>query len=120
MQKKGVPSCPFCGMRLGRLESFIIKNKSLYKCAGCGRTSAVILKSSVYKYLWITQILSAVIFIVSLFLGEGFYLLGLGLILVVFGFFYWRSTGMISLEEPEYKEQKAALQKNRFLKNKKI
>lgn len=96
------PHCPFCGVGLGRLEAFIVKNRSLYNCRACGNLSAVALRSNVYWLLWAVQIFSVVVFITALFLGEGFYLLGLIVMMTVFCGFYWFSPSMIKLQKPKY------------------
>lgn len=66
--------------------------------------SEISMKPSIYKALWTTQILSIVAFIVSALLGEGYFAVGLVIILGIYGVFYWLSPYMIRLEEPSYKK----------------
>lgn len=113
-----MPKCPFCGVRLGRVESFITKNKSVYKCKNCGKLSEVTLRRGMFILLCIVQILAVILFLISMFLGEGFYLVGIALILVIFGVFYWMSTYMIDLEEPRYIRRKIPWYKKIFFKRK--
>lgn len=60
------------------------------------------LRSNVYWLLWLVQIFSVAVFITALFLGEGFYILGLIVVLTVFCGFYWLSPSMIQLQKPKY------------------
>lgn len=116
-----MPVCPSCGNRLGRLEVFIIKNHSLYKCPNCDKISEVFLIPATFKALWFTQILSVITFVSAVFAGGVFPLIGLIVILLIFGGFYWILPKMIALDKPKYIKVKPAWYKRiiRKIKHKK-
>ena len=93
-----LPRCPYCGMKLLYTESFVIKNRSSYKCLNCNNISEVFLPSVLFKTLQIIQIISLVIFIAAVFKGSGFCLLGLVFIVLIFSGFYCYLPFMIKLK----------------------
>lgn len=72
-----------------------------------------------YKFLWGVQFLAVIIFIISVFLGENFYLLGLVLMIIILVGFYWSSPYMIGLEEARYYSRPLPWYKRIFSKKKK-
>lgn len=129
ISKLKLPVCPFCKYRLSFLEAFINKNRAVYKCRLCQRKSSVNLNSSIFKLLWCLQILSILIFIMTLIGGGVFLILGFLIIFSLFLGFYFISAYMVRLEEPMYvsvknekerdkkSNKKASLQKEKIFDN---
>lgn len=111
-----LPDCPYCGARLGYLQSFVVKNRSLYKCKSCGKKSCVDLKYVFYNVLSVVAVICVVIFAFSLAAGGGFVLFGLAVILLVFLGFYSVTPYMVILKRATEKQEK----KKKFQKTKKI
>ena len=77
------------------------------------------MKRDIYMFLWIVQIIAVSIFIISLLLGGEFYLIGLSLMLGVFGVFYWFSPYMVKLEEVRFCSREIPWYKKLFFNKKK-
>lgn len=114
-----LPSCPYCGIRLGKSESFVVKNKSLYKCFNCEKVSEVSLKNGAYRIIFPVQVFAVSIFVTAVLLGDGLVLLGLALIILDFILFYGISPYLIILKRAKVEEREVS--KGRvFFKFKKI
>lgn len=98
-----LPDCPYCGAKLGYLETFVLKNRATYKCRSCGKKSCVDLKSTFYNWLWIIQVICVIIFVASTITGGGFALFGLFLIVLVFMIFYCISPYLVILKSAKKK-----------------
>ncbi len=80
------------------MESFVTKNRPLYKCPNCGGISEVELKKEAYKIISPVLFTVAIIFISSVLIRGELFLMGLGLLVMVFGTFYWMSSYLITLK----------------------
>lgn len=74
------------------------KNRPLYKCPNCGGISEVKLKKEAYKIISPVLFTVAIIFISSVLIRGELFLMGLGLLVMVFGTFYWMSSYLITLK----------------------
>ena len=101
-----LPDCPYCGARLGYLESFVVKNRSVYRCKNCENKSETDLNKNFYNILWVILGLSVIIFVLATVIGGGFSLFGLFLIAVVAAGFYGISPYMVVLRKARIKEEK--------------
>lgn len=86
-----LPFCPYCKSRLWYAEAFLSKNRYMYKCKCCSKSGKVEVDPGVFKFLGLVEILSVIIFALSMFAGGSYCFLGLGLILLLFGCFYFIS-----------------------------
>lgn len=84
------------------MEAFVIKNHSIYKCSNCKKISEVVVSPDVYRSLWIVQISAIIIFMASILLGEQFTLVGLIIMLLIYGMFYALIPYMIYLSKPTF------------------
>ena len=80
-------------------EAFVTKNKSVFKCRECKKKSIVTLKNSFYKFWLITLFFLLIIFLVSMFLGDNFLLLGLFFTIFLFFVFYGNTPNWFILEK---------------------
>ena len=71
------------------------------------------LDTSIFKFLWCLQILSILIFIMTLIGGGGFLILGFLVIFLLFFGFYFISAYMVRLEEPVYVSVKSGKEKGK-------
>lgn len=76
----------------------MIKSKPIYKCPNCGNISEVVLKDKIYALLISSQVLSLCIVIFDVLFGENALMVGLFLVLFIFGVFYGLVPYMITLE----------------------
>ena len=96
-----LPKCPFCNSKLSYIEAFVTKNKSVFKCRECKKKSTVILKDSFYKFWLTTLLILLCVFLVTMFLGDNFLLIGLFLTIILFFVFYINTPKLITLEKPD-------------------
>lgn len=106
MQLK-LPGCPFCGCKMWYIEAFVLKNKPIYKCKNCKEKSAVQIKQFIFKFFWIIEILSALIFCASLFFGGEVTFFGLILTVLIFGTFYIFSPYAVILSYPKKRNKQS-------------
>lgn len=92
-----LPYCPYCGTKLFYVEALTAKNRSKFKCPCCKRKSEVTLDPLIFKLLGAAELMSLIIFIIVMFLGCKFCLIGLAFIILVFGVFYFLSPLLILL-----------------------
>ena len=92
-----LPHCPYCGTKLFYVEALTAKNRSKFKCAYCKRKSEVTLEPLIFKLLGATELISLIVFILVMFLGCKFCLMGLIFIIFIFGIFYFISPTLIVL-----------------------
>lgn len=86
-----LPHCPYCGTKLFYVEALTARNRSKFKCSCCKRKSEVTLEPLIFKLLGAVELMSLIVFILVMFLGCKFCLLGLIFIISVFGAFYFIS-----------------------------
>ncbi len=106
IKKAVLPDCPYCGAEVCYLESFVIKNKPVYKCRSCGKKSSVNLKSIIYNIIGVLQIVCIAVFLLMAAIGGSFALFGIFLIILMFLGFYSISPFMVVLDKPDIKKQK--------------
>ena len=82
---------PHCGTKLFYVEALTARNRSKFKCSCCKRKSEVTLEPLIFKLLGAVELMSLIVFILVMFLGCKFCLLGLIFIISVFGAFYFIS-----------------------------
>lgn len=92
-----LPDCPYCGENVWYIETFLAKNRSVYKCKHCGYLSEVKVNPDAFKLLGIAEMTAIVIFTASIFMGGSYSLLGLLAITTVFAVFYAFSPFMVQL-----------------------
>jgi hypothetical protein len=88
IKKLNLPDCPYCGGKIWYIETFLAKNRSFYKCKHCRHLSEVRVSPDAFKLLGIAELLSIIIFAVSIFMGGRYSLLGFAAITLVFTAFY--------------------------------
>lgn len=86
-----LPHCPYCGTKLFYVESLTARNRSKFKCSCCKKKSEVTLDPLIFKVLGATELMSLIVFVLVMFLGCKFCLMGLIFIILVFGVFYFLS-----------------------------
>ena len=96
-----LPFCPYCKARLWYAEAFLSKNRNSYKCKCCSKYGKVEVDTGIFKFLGLVEILSVIIFALSMFAGGSYCFYGLILILVLFGCFYFISPYKITITELE-------------------
>lgn len=96
-----LPFCPYCKARLWYAEAFLSKNRNSYKCKCCSKSGKVEVDAGIFKFLGLVEILSVIIFALSMFAGGSYCFYGLILILVLFGCFYFISPYKITIAELE-------------------
>lgn len=96
-----LPFCPYCKARLWYAEAFLSKNRNLYKCKCCSKLGKVEVDAGIFKFLGLVEILSVIIFALSMFAGGSYCFYGLILILALFGCFYFISPYKITITEAE-------------------
>ncbi len=106
IKKFDLPQCPYCREKAWYIESFLAKNQKTYKCNYCDRTSEVNLKPETFKFLGIIEILSIAVFIIAIFLGSSFCLLGISVIVMLFTVFYVFSPFMVLFFRPRVTSSK--------------
>ena len=57
-----LPICPHCKETALYTEAFLAKNRKKYRCKNCGEIVSVMIKESVFKFLWIIQLFAIFIF----------------------------------------------------------
>lgn len=93
-----LPACPYCGTRLSYGESFLIKNKAWFKCRSCRNNSRVNLRIELFQILGFVEAISLIVFAFVVFKGGGSCLMGVGIITIIFGLFYWMSPFFVRLQ----------------------
>lgn len=101
-----LPHCPYCGTKLFYVEALTAKNRSTFKCSCCKRKSEVTLDPLIFKLLGAVELMSLIIFVVVMFLGCKFCLIGLAFIILVFGIFYFASPLLVILRPQKIPSQK--------------
>ncbi len=96
-----LPFCPYCKARLWYAEAFLSKNRDSYKCKCCSKIGKVEVDTGIFKFLGLVEILSVIIFALSMFAGGSYCFYGLILILALFGCFYLISPYKITITESE-------------------
>ena len=96
-----LPFCPYCKARLWYAEAFLSKNRNSYKCKCCSKSGKVEVDTGIFKFLGLVEILSVIIFALSMFAGGSYCFYGLLLILALFGCFYFISPYKITITEAE-------------------
>lgn len=86
-----LPHCPYCGTKLFYVEALTARNRSKFKCSCCKKKSEVTLDPLIFKVLGATELMSLIVFVLVMFLGCKFCLMGLIFIILVFGVFYFLS-----------------------------
>lgn len=86
--KPQLACCPYCNQRISYVESFLLKNKGEYECKKCKKNSNIIIKRSIYGLIAGTCILSLIILVCYLFLGDHGNPAGIFLVLLPFLLFY--------------------------------
>ncbi len=86
-----LPHCPYCGTKLFYVEALTARNRSKFKCSCCKKKSEVTLDPLIFKVLGATELMSLIVFVLVMFLGCKFCLIGLIFIILVFGVFYFLS-----------------------------
>ena len=99
--------CPFCGCKLWYIEAFVLKNQPIYRCKNCKEKTSVQIQPSVFKFFWIIEVLSALVFVVSLFFGGEIAFLGCLLTVLIFSAFYAFTPYAVSLGYPKKKNFQA-------------
>ncbi len=97
INKLELPGCPYCGEKLLYLESFLIKNKTVYECKCCDYFSEVTIKPGAFNLLLMSEFLSLVIFLLAVIFGGSFCLFGIFAVLFIFTGFYAVSPFSIKL-----------------------
>ncbi len=93
-----LPVCPHCGMKVSYGESFVVKNKSLFNCPQCRHDSKVNLRMELFQILGFVEAISLIVFAFVVFKGGGSCLIGVGIITLIFGIFYWISPFFVRLQ----------------------
>lgn len=93
-----LPHCPYCGTKLFYIEALTARNRSKFKCSCCKKKSEVILDPLIFKLLGATELMSIIVFVLVMFLGCEFCLIGLAFIVLVFGIFYFFSPLLMLLK----------------------
>ena len=88
MIKPRLAYCPYCNKHISYPKALFLKNKGEYKCNKCGKNSNIIINRSIYFFASVTCILSLIILVVYLFLGDQGSPLGILLVLLPFILFY--------------------------------
>ena len=101
-----LPHCPYCGTKLFYVEALTARNRSKFKCSCCKRKSEVTLEPLIFKLLGAVELMSLIVFILVMFLGCKFCLLGLIFIISVFGAFYFVSPLLILLSPLKIQSKK--------------
>lgn len=107
-----LPKCPYCGIKIGKTESFVIKNKPLYKCFNCENVSEVSLKNGAYGIIFPVQFIAVVAFIAAVLLGNSFLLFGLVFIISTYVLFYGLSPYLIVLKIATVEEKNVSFLDN--------
>ncbi len=79
-----MPNCPYCGEIVWYIEAFFAKNKKIYKCKSCKKTSSVHVDSQAFQILGLAEIVAVMIFVAAIFAGSSFCLGGIALIVFTF------------------------------------
>lgn len=101
-----LPHCPYCGTKLFYVEALTAKNRSKFKCSCCKRKSEITLDPLIFKLLGAVELMSLIIFVVVMFLGCKFCLIGLVFIILIFGVFYFASPLLILLRPQKVPSRK--------------
>ena len=101
-----LPHCPYCGTKLFYVEALTARNRSKFKCSCCKRKSEVTLEPLIFKLLGAVELMSLIVFILVMFLGCKFCLLGLIFIISVFGAFYFISPLLMLLRSMKTQSKK--------------
>lgn len=88
INKLELPKCPYCGESLLYLESFLVKNKTVYECKCCDYFSEVVIKSRAFSFLLLSEFISLIVFVLAVLIGGSFCLFGLFAVLFIFAGFY--------------------------------
>lgn len=101
-----LPHCPYCGTKLFYVEALTARNCSKFKCSCCKRKSEVTLDPLIFKILGAVELMSIIVFVLVMFLGCKFCLLGIIFIISVFGAFYFVSPLLILLSPLKIQSKK--------------
>ena len=98
MNKKLLPSCPYCGNKPTFLDAWLAKSQGEYRCPDCRNVSDIVFKDRLYKNFIKTTVLSVAILIISLLLPFRLPLLETTLIVLLYALFYIRVPEFMSFE----------------------
>ncbi len=89
MQKKmELAVCPYCGGKVSYFDSLFIKNKGEYTCKRCGCIANIGLDRNIYAVTSITCVLSFLLVILYIFLGDLSNLWGILIVIIPFLIYY--------------------------------
>lgn len=116
-----LPICPHCKEIALYTEAFLAKNRKKYRCKNCGEIVSVMIKESVFKFLWIIQLFAIFIFMASILFTGSVCLLGIIAIIFIFMIFYIFSPFFVTFSNSSSKKSgfarrnvKRRLQKKEF------
>ena len=71
MKRFGLPACPYCGLKIGPVRTWILKSQGEYQCIRCGGISNIVLHPAVSFLAAAAILISILIFMFFRFLvGE--------------------------------------------------
>lgn len=113
MKKFRKAQCPFCGKKVGILNTWVLKTQGEYKCPKCGSYSDIEMDSAVYLLAVFAAVLSALFFVAHLLLVKKFSILSLILVLLPFALFFILSAFLVRLRKPVIRKRPPAGQQRR-------
>lgn len=100
MKKFGLPVCPYCGLKIGPVRTWILKSQGEYKCIRCGGISNITLHPAVSFLAAAAIIISIIIFIFFRFLVGEITLESIGYMMIPYVLFFLLSVFMVKLKRP--------------------
>ncbi len=100
MKNFGLPTCPYCGLKVGPLRTWILKSRGEYKCIRCGGISNIILRPAVSYLAAAAILISILIFVVFRFIIGKITLESILYMLIPYAVFFLAALFMVELKRP--------------------
>lgn len=98
MNKKLLPSCPYCGNKPTFLDAWLMKNKGEYFCPHCKNISDIVFKDKLYINFIKVSATSIIIMLISLFMPWKLLFLEVTAVVLPYIAFYLSVPGLMMFE----------------------
>ena len=100
MKRFGLPACPYCGLKIGPVRTWILKSQGEYQCIRCGGISNIVLHPAVSFLAAAAILISILIFMFFRFLVGEITLESIGYMMIPYVIFFLISVFMVKLKRP--------------------